>query len=105
LHSPIVKLQQQTHIPFHSMQQLHIPPANIWQRFCTMLWAILSSQEHVIFIPPLQCSILKVHRGIIIQLAIAGIAAVVPIVGVPMPGTPMPCIAIPARSIIMLDID
>jgi hypothetical protein len=105
LHIPIVKLQQQTIMPFIIMQQQHIPPASIVHRFCTMLRAILSSQEQVIFMPPLQCSILKVHRGTIIKLARAGIAVVVPIVGVPMPGTPMPCIAIPARSIIMLDID
>jgi hypothetical protein len=105
LHIPIVKLQQQTIMPFIIMQQVHMPPASIVQRFCTMLRAILSSQEQVIFMPPLQCSILKVHRGTIIKLESAGIVAVVPIVGVPMPGTPMPCIAIPARSIIMLDID
>jgi hypothetical protein len=105
LHIPIVKLQQQTIMPFIIMQQVHMPPANIVQRFCTMLRAILSSQEQVIFMPPLQCSILKVHRGTIIKLERAGIAVVDPIVGVPMPGTPMPCIAIPARSIIMLDID
>ena len=105
LHTPMVKLQQQTIMPFIMQQSEHMPPWSIMQRFCIMLQAMGSSQEQVIFMPPLQCSILKVHRGTIIKLARAGIAVVVPIVGVPMPGTPMPCIAIPARSIIMLDID
>jgi hypothetical protein len=64
----------------------------------------LSSQEQVIFMPPLHFSILSVQRGTIIQFMAAGIPAGAPIVGVPMPGTPMPCIPIPARSISMLDI-
>ena len=44
LHMPMVKLQQQTIMPFHMHQQLHKPPVNIVQRFCTMLHAALSSQ-------------------------------------------------------------
>ena len=94
-HMPIVRLQQHTIMPFISMQQLHIPPANIEQRFCTMLHAILSSQLQVIFMPPVHFSIFMVHRGTIIMLAIGGV--VVPAEGaIPMPGIP-----IPMRSIIM----
>jgi hypothetical protein len=102
---PSVKLQQHTIMPFIIMQQVHMLPASIVHRFCIMLRATLSSQTQVIFIPPLQCSILKVHRGTIIKFPRAGIAGDAPIWGAPMPGAPMPCIAIPARSIIMLDID
>jgi hypothetical protein len=104
LHIPMVRLQQQTTMPFIMTQQLHIPPASMVHKFCTMLAAILSSQEQVIFMPPLHFSIFKVHRGTIIQLATAGIPVGVPIIGVPIPGTPMPCIPIPVRSIITLDI-
>ncbi len=104
LHMPMVRLQQHTIMPFIMQQTEHMPPAIIVQRFCTMLQAILSSQEQVIFIPPVHFSILKVQRGTIIQLVVAGIPVGEPIVGVPIPGMDMPCIPIPVRSIIMLDI-
>jgi hypothetical protein len=104
LHMPMVRLQQHTIMPFIMQQTEHMPPAIIVQRFCTMLQAILSSQEQVIFIPPVHFSILKVQRGTIIQLVEAGIPVGEPIVGVPIPGMDMPCIPIPVRSIIMLDI-
>jgi hypothetical protein len=65
LHMPIVKLQQQTIMPFIMQQQLHMPPVSIVHRFCIMLHAALSSQEHVIFMPPLIFSILKTQRGTI----------------------------------------
>jgi hypothetical protein len=52
-------------MPFIMQQQLHRPPASIVQRFCTMLHAALSSQEHVILMPPLIFSILNVQRGTI----------------------------------------
>jgi len=103
LHMPIVRLQQQTIMPFIIMQQLHMPPASILHRFCTMPQAILSSQEQVIFIPPLHFSILSVQRGTMSQFMTPGIAVVVPAIGAPIPGILMPCIAIPARSIIKLD--
>jgi hypothetical protein len=70
-------------MPFIMQQQLHIPPASIVQRFCTMLQAILSSHTHVILNPPVHFSTLKVQRGTIIQLALGIIAAGVPTVGVP----------------------
>jgi hypothetical protein len=67
LHIPIIKLQQQTIIPFIIMQQLHMPPAIMVQRFCIIVADILSSDLHVIFMPPLHFSIFIVHRGTIIQ--------------------------------------
>jgi hypothetical protein len=100
----MVRLQQQTIMPFIRQQQLHMPPASIVQRFCTMLQAILSSQEQMIFMPPVHFSILIVPRGTIIQLVAAGIPVEVPMLGPPMPGTLIPGIPIPVRSIIMLDI-
>jgi hypothetical protein len=103
LHMPMVRLQEQTIIPFIIMQQLHMPPASIVQRFCTMLLAILSSQEQVIFMPPVHFSIFMVQRGTIIQFT-AGIPLGAPITGVPIAGMPIPCIPIPVRSIIMRDI-
>ena len=104
LHMPMVRLQQQTIMPFIMQQTLHMPPAIIVQRFCTMLQAILSSQLQVIFIPPVHFSILKVQRGTIIQLVEAGMPVGLPIVELPMPGIDIPGIPIPVRSIIMLDI-
>jgi hypothetical protein len=106
LHMPMAKLQQHTTMPFMVMQQLHIPPANMVHRFCTMLQAILSSQEQVILRPPVHFSILKVQRGTIIQLVPTGIPVGLPIAGVPMVGIPMPGIPIPVRStIIALDMN
>jgi hypothetical protein len=105
LHMPIVRLQQQTVMPFIITQQLHMPPASIEQRFCTMLQAILSSQTQVTFMPPLHFSNLRVQRGTISQLVLVGVAVGAPIVGAPMPGTPMAGIPIAVRSIIIaLDI-
>jgi len=103
LHMPMVRLHEQTIIPFIIMEQLHMPPASILQRFCIMLQAILSSQEHMIFIPPLHFSILSVQRGTMSQFMTPGIVVVAPAMGAPIPGMLMPCIAIPARSIIKLD--
>jgi hypothetical protein len=89
LQMPMVKLQQQQTMPFIMQQQLHIPPASIVQRFCTMLVAILSSQWQWIFIPPVHFSNLSVQRGTIIQLVPAGMPVGEPTVGVPIPGIPM----------------
>jgi len=52
LHMPMVKLQQQHIMPFIIMQQLHMPPASMVHKFCTIVQAILSSQTQVIFMPP-----------------------------------------------------
>src|SRR5579885_1758185 len=97
-HMPIVRLQQQTIMPFIIMQQLHMPPCSMVQRFCIMLHAILSSHEQVIFIPPWHFSNFIVQRGTIIMLA--GIVVVPPIMGVLMLVAPMP--AIEDRAIIIL---
>jgi hypothetical protein len=44
LHMPMTRLQQQTIMPFIIMQQLHMPPASILQRFCIIAAVTLSSQ-------------------------------------------------------------
>ena len=106
LQMPMVKLQQQTTMPFIMTQQLHIPPVNMVHRFCTMLTAILSSQEQVTFTPPVHFSILKVQRGTIIQLVPTGTPVGVPTVGVPIGGEYIPGMPIPVRStIIALDMN
>jgi len=70
-----------------------------------MLQAILSSHEHVIFMPPVHFSNLNVQCGTIIQLTLAGAAVGVLIPGMPIPGVVIPGIPIVLRSIIMaLDI-
>jgi hypothetical protein len=100
-HSPMVKLQQQTIMPFIIMQQLHMPPDKSVHRFCTMLHASLSSQEQVIFMPPVHFSIWKVQRGTMSQFMPAGILADCPTPGVAMPGATIPDIPIPVRSLII----
>jgi hypothetical protein len=37
LHMPMVRLQQHTIMPFIMQQQLHMPPASIVHKFCTIL--------------------------------------------------------------------
>jgi len=100
LHMPMVRLQQQTIMPFIMQQHVHMPPVNIVQRFCSMLVAILSSHEQVIFMPPVHFSILNVHRGTIIQFIPASMVGA-PIPGIAIPGVAMPGIPIPDRSIII----
>jgi hypothetical protein len=89
LHMPIIRLQQQTIMPFIIRQQEHIPPAIMVQRFCIMLRAIWSSQVQVIFIPPWTFSHFMAPRGTIIMFIPAG-----------MPPMPMPWAAIPVPPII-----
>jgi len=104
LHMPIIRLQQQTIIPFIIMQQLHMPPASIVQRFCIIPADILSSLVQVIFMPPGHFSIFIVHRGTIIMLGPVGIAEGIPIEPmpwVPIPAMPIPAMPIPVRSIII----
>jgi hypothetical protein len=86
LHMPMVRLHMQTMVPFIMQQQLHLEPAIIEQRFCSMLQAILSSQTQVIFMPPVHFSILMVQCGIIIPV-IAGAEVGM---GLAMPGIIMP---------------
>jgi hypothetical protein len=97
LHMPIAKLQQHIIIPFMIMQQLHIPPAIMEQRFCSIVADIASSHLQVIFMPPVHFSMVILHRGTIIHCGAAGMPPVAPIgpaAPVPIPGMP-----IPARSI------
>jgi hypothetical protein len=93
LQAPIVRLQQQTVIPFIMQHRLHIPPAIMVQRFCIMAQAVGSSQVQVSFIPPAHFSTFIVQRGTITMFG-AGV------VGVPI-GIPVPIPAIAARSIII----
>jgi hypothetical protein len=92
----IVMLQQHTIMPFIIEQQLTMPPASIWQRFCIMLHAVGSLQPHMIFMPPGHFSNFMVHRGTIIMFGIIGVVPLMGDMPVPIPGMP-----IPARSIII----
>jgi len=96
----MVRLQQQTIMPFIIMQQVHMPPARAEHRFCTMVQAMGSSHTQVIFMPPLHFSILNVQRGTIIQFMEGGIAGRVAGAGSPIPAAGIPGIPIPIRSII-----
>jgi hypothetical protein len=102
LHMPIMRLQQQAIIPFIIMQQEHIPPAFMAQRFWSIPAATLSSQVQVIFIPPAHFSKAMVQRGTIIMFVPmpAGAAAGGPII-TGAPAMPMPAMPMPARSVIM----
>jgi hypothetical protein len=101
LHIPIVRLQQQTSIPFIMQQQLHKPPAIMVQRFWSMPAETLSSQAHTIFIPPGHLETVIVQRGTIIMFAPVGAGAELPIIP-PGPDIGMPGMAIPDRSIIIV---
>ena len=96
---PIIMLQQQAIMPFIIMAQLHIPPAIILHRLCSAAAAILSSQAHIIIMPPSHFSMRIVQLGTIIMF-IPLMPDVVPgIVGIPMGG-----IDIPVRFIIIVSI-
>jgi hypothetical protein len=96
LHTPIIRLQVQTTIPFMTQHIEHIPPAIIEQRFCIIAQAVGSVHMQDTFIPPETFSTLKVHRGTIIMFGAMG---VVPGIGaVPMPIPDIPFIV---RSIII----
>jgi hypothetical protein len=105
LHMAIVRLQQQTIMPFIIMQQLHMPPAIMVQRFCIMLQVIASSQAQAIFMPPSHFSIFIVQRGIIIMFIPVGIVPGIPMPVVPMVPVPMPIMpVIVPRSIMRVPI-
>jgi hypothetical protein len=99
LHIAMAMLQQHIIMPFMIMQQLHMPPAIIEQRFWSIVADMASSHLHVIFMPPVHFSIVILHRGTIIHCGAGGIPAAVPIG--PAPAVPIPGIPIPARSIII----
>jgi len=79
-----------------------MPPAIMVQRFCIIVAVILSSQQQVIFIPPLHFSIVILQRGTIIHCGAAGIVPVPLIAPKPMVPIPIPGMPMPARSIIMV---
>jgi hypothetical protein len=99
LHWPIVRLQQQATIPLSMQQQLHMPPGIVAQRFCSMPADTLSSQVHVIFMPPEHFSIFIVHRGTITMFVTPGVMAGLP--RAPAADAPRPAMPIPLRSIII----
>jgi len=93
LHMPIVRLQQQTTLPFIIMQQLHMLPARALQSCCSMLVAMGSSHTQVIFMPPVHFSILNVQRGTIIQFMDGVMPPGMAVAGIPwvlIPGRPAP---------------
>jgi hypothetical protein len=95
LQAPIVRLQQQTIMPFIMQQTLQRPPAIIVQRFCIIVQAVGSSQVQVIFMPPAHFSTFIVQRGTITMFG--------DIVGRPVPiGIVLPRPVIAVRSIIMV---
>jgi hypothetical protein len=100
LHMPIVRLQQHTMTPFIMQQTEHMPPWSDMQRFCTMLFAVASSQTQVTFMPPWHFSNLNVQRGTIIHDDGIVIGEVMPPGVIPCVGMPMP-----VRSIIIPVID
>jgi hypothetical protein len=97
LQRPMVRLQQQTIIPFIMQQQLHRPPVIMLQRFCNMPADTLSSHEQTTCMPPLHLVNVIVQRGTIIMFMPAGDGAWVPII----PFVVVRGMAIPERSIIM----
>ena len=88
LHMPMVRLQQHTIVPFIMQQTLHLEPAIMLQRFCNMPQAILSSHEHMIFMPPVHFSIFILHCGIIIPVMTGEVIGMVP----PIPGIIIPLV-------------
>ena len=72
LHRPIMRLQQQTIMPFIIMQQEHIPPAIMVQRFWSIAAEVLSSHTQSMVIPPSHLAKVMVQRGTIIMFMPAG---------------------------------
>jgi len=99
LQLPIVRLQPHIIMPFIMQQQLHMAPAIELHRFCSVEAAILSSQMHMIFMPPVIFSIFILQRGIM-----AMFMGIMPDIGIPMPmfGVIMPGMPIVVGFIIVL---
>jgi hypothetical protein len=104
LHSHLQRnmLHWQTVMPFIMHEQLHMLPAIILQRFCSVAADISSSQVQVIFMPPWHFSIFMVARGTIIMPGIAGAADGIPPAGIEPIGPMEPIIE--RSNIIVLDI-
>ncbi|HVU87869.1 MAG TPA: hypothetical protein VHD36_11150 [Pirellulales bacterium] len=66
----MAKLHWHMTMPFIMQQQLHMPPANMRQMFCSVLHDTSSSQTQFILIPPAHFSIFTLHCG---TMAIEGI--------------------------------
>jgi hypothetical protein len=62
-------------MPFIMQQQLSMPPAIIVQRFCSIAAEILSSHEHMTFMPPGHFENVMVQRGTIIMFIPGGLGA------------------------------
>jgi hypothetical protein len=88
-------------MPFIMHEQLHMPPAIILHRFCSVAALISSSQVQVSFIPPAHFSNFIVQRGTIIIDGEAGAIAGMPPWGIEPMGPIEPIIE---RSNIMVDI-
>jgi hypothetical protein len=102
LHIPIVRLQQQTIMPFIMQQQETMLPAIILQRFCIIAQAAGSAHSHTIFIPPAHFSTFITQRG---TITIFG-AIAPPGMGIPspVPLIPIPGIPVVGRSIIIVPV-
>ncbi len=89
-------------MPFIMQQQLHMPPAIILHRLCSMAQDISSSHLQVIFMPPAHFSIFMVQRGTMAMPAGApGMAPGIPIVGIELPIVP----SVPLSIIIMVIVE
>jgi hypothetical protein len=103
LHIAIVKLWQQTIMPFIMQQQLQRPPGIMLQRFWSIVADTLSSHAQTTFIPPAHFLKVIVQRGTIITFIPAAVGAGVPIMA---PGFDIgiPGRLTPARSIMIADV-
>jgi hypothetical protein len=89
-------------MPFIMHEQLHMPPAIILHRFCSVAALISSSQVQVSFMPPAHFSNFIVQRGTIIIEGVAGAIEGMPPWGIE-PMVPIEPI-IERSNIIVLDI-
>jgi len=83
LHIPIIMQQVIIGMPFIIMQHDIIPPAIIVIMFCIIEHCILSSQLHMIFIPPSIFDIVILQRGIIIMFGIIPPMPIIPGIIIP----------------------
>lgn len=97
LHMAIAMLQVHIIIPFIIMQQEHMPPAIMLQRFCIIDAEVASSHLQIIRMPPSHFSIMIVQRGTIIHWGVVVMADPAAIPPMPM----FMFIPIAFRSIIM----
>ncbi|HEY1598058.1 MAG TPA: hypothetical protein VGG64_00550 [Pirellulales bacterium] len=63
LQMPQARFSVQQGMPFIVQTQLHMPPANILHKFCSVPQATSSSHLQWIFMPPWHFSTLRVQRG------------------------------------------